>query len=92
MRRHYLTCRCVMILALCGTVVSVGCSGGDDDEEPMFADAKKKEGPVRYWFTRDAVARFVGCYTWCVAKRFAEDVLRKGATSYGTSRTVRHAP
>ncbi|MEX0717058.1 MAG: hypothetical protein WD066_10735 [Planctomycetaceae bacterium] len=57
------------------------------DQTALFSRAKLKQGPVRCWFTRDAVARFPGCGSDIVmAKPFAEGVLRIGAVAWGTDR------
>lgn len=60
-------------------------------QPPIFARAKQQQGPIRCWFTRDAEARFPGCHSSEVmAKPFAEEVLRKGATSWGTTVNTGH--
>lgn len=56
------------------------------NEAPSFSRAVQKRGPVRCWFTQDAVAYFPGCNSDKVmAGQFAKDVLRKGAKAYGTN-------
>lgn len=59
---------------------------------PTFSRAKKKKGPLRCWFTRNAQAVFPGCQTSTgLARPFAAHVLRKGATAWGTNQSVGHS-
>ncbi|MCP3942979.1 MAG: RHS repeat-associated core domain-containing protein [Desulfobacteraceae bacterium] len=58
----------------------------DLNEAPSFLRAVKKRGPVRCWFTQDAVAYFPGCNSdEVMARPFAKNILRKGAKAYGTN-------
>ena len=49
-----------------------------------YARASNKKGPVRCWFTRDAIAYGLACHSSGWAENMANWVLRKGATAYGT--------
>lgn len=61
------------------------------NQEPTFSRAKQKKGPIRCWFCRKSVVRFVGCTTNPLAARFAQGILRKGSISWGTMHTIRHS-
>ena len=50
--------------------------------------AKQADGPPRAWFTRNAVVRFVGCYTRQVASSTASTILRGAAVAYGTTEAL----
>ncbi len=58
------------------------------DEAASFNRAKKKNGPLRCWFTRDANVRFSGCNTQTTAQSMARSVLRKGSTALGTNQSI----
>ena len=47
--------------------------------------AKEKKGPSRCWFTTNAKVYGVACKSELFANRFASEILRSGANSYGTS-------
>ena len=50
-----------------------------------YEAAKDRKGPSRCWFSRRAQVRFVACHTADgVAPPFASNVLRTGATAWGT--------
>jgi hypothetical protein len=50
--------------------------------------AKTGRGPHRYWFTRNAEVRIVGCNTSGFARRFAGIFLRRGARAFGTRNSI----
>jgi RHS repeat-associated protein len=59
------------------------------DQPPSFSRASSKKGPVRCWFARNAVVRFVGCNTDDHnAKPFASKILRKGASAFGSNQMI----
>ena len=60
----------------------------DRSHSATFERAKQRKGPIRCWFTRKAQARFSGCSSQEIARPFAEQILRKGAISYGTDRSI----
>ena len=57
-------------------------------QPPSFSRASQKKGPCRCWFTRTASVRISGCSTMSVAQQFATELLRAGAISYGTDRSI----
>ncbi|MGA1826401.1 MAG: RHS repeat domain-containing protein [bacterium] len=58
------------------------------DKSPTFPRARQKKGPLRCWFTRNAVARFSGCGSQTIANNFATNALRVGANAIGTTGTI----
>jgi len=59
------------------------------DKPASFARAQLKQGPVVCWFSRDATAVFAGCNSArAMAKPFADQILRVGATASGTNQLV----
>jgi hypothetical protein len=61
------------------------------EQQVSFTRAQQKKGPVRCWFSRNANAIFTGCESGqYVASDFAAQILRKGATSWGTTTYVGH--
>ena len=54
-------------------------------EAPTFERAKQKKGPCRCWFTKNANTVFPGCLSYgAMAQTMAKNILRKGATAWGT--------
>jgi RHS repeat-associated protein len=53
-----------------------------------YANASKKKGPLRCWFSRSAKVYGAGCRTTTWASEVAAKVLRIGASAYGTPETT----
>ncbi|MDZ4657011.1 MAG: hypothetical protein SH868_05460, partial [Bythopirellula sp.] len=51
----------------------------------LLATAQKRIGPVRGWFTRNAIVNVFGCNTAGLAQAYAEEYLPRGATAKGTT-------
>jgi len=58
------------------------------DHSPKFERAKVMKGPIRCWFSRKSTVRFTSCGSANMSATFAEKILRKGSTAYGTTHII----